>query len=171
MSRCCNIVEMRNILRIIAIYIWALWLGGLITTFIFVLTLFHEDHDLAAKTAPRLFHAFERYQLILAGALLLSTILLKKTWTSVLFVLTAIGAVVSPLLITPRLSEMQRLGQTHTPEFGQIHGLSMLVYNADAVLLLLAGLMLLKRSSHRGGEISSGRQEGSTPAADSARSI
>jgi len=162
---------MRTILRIIAIYAWALWLGGLITTFIFVLTLFHEDHDLAVQTAPRLFHAFERYQLILAAVALLSSILLKKTWTSALFVLTAIGAVVSPLFITPRISEMQRLGQTHTPQFGQIHGLSMLVYNADAVLLLLAGLMLVKRSSHCRGETCSGRKDGSTPTADSARSI
>jgi hypothetical protein len=139
---------MRTICQYVALIAWALWFGGLITTFIFVLTLFHEDRELAIQTAPRLFHVFEIYQLILAGLLLTSSIILKRKIASVLLLLTAIGAVVSPLLITPRITEMQRLGETHTPQFGQLHGLSMSVYTADAALLLVAGLILSKRSSH-----------------------
>jgi hypothetical protein len=138
---------MRKLWQTVAQFAWGLWLGGLVATFIFVVTLFHEDHDLAVQTAPKLFHVFERYQLILAAVLLGSTILLKKTWTSLLFLLTAAGAVVSPLFITPRIAALQQAGQTHTPLFAQLHGLSMLVYTADAALLLAGGLILSKRSS------------------------
>jgi len=49
---------------------WALWLGGLITLFLCVGTMFSHNRSLAADMAPQLFVNFERYQLILAAAAL-----------------------------------------------------------------------------------------------------
>jgi len=135
---------MRTLWQMIALLAWALWLGGLITTFIFVLALFHEDHALAAQTAPRLFHVFERYQLILAGAALGSAILWRRRALSVLFFLAAIGAVVSPLIVTPRIMDLQQQGLTHTEQFAQLHGESMMIYTADSAILLGAVFLLTR---------------------------
>jgi hypothetical protein len=136
---------MRTLCNAVAHVAWALWLGGLVSLFIFVGTLFSEDHALAAQTAPRLFHVFERYQLALAAVALLSAICRRTTLAAVLFCLASVGAVVSPLMITPRIMELQRLGQTHTAQFATLHGRSMMVYSADTLLVLGAGLAALKR--------------------------
>jgi hypothetical protein len=135
---------MRAFWSILFRVVWALWLGGLISLFIFVLTLFHQDHALAVQTAPRLFHVFEEYQLMLAALAVLSAIVQRATLPAVLFCIAAVGAVVSPLFITPRIMQMQRLGLTHTARFALMHGRSMMVYTADAVLVLVAGLIKRK---------------------------
>jgi hypothetical protein len=135
---------MRNFSSILFRVVWALWLGGLIALFIFVLTLFHEDHALAVQTAPRLFHVFEYYQLVLAAAAILSAIVQRATLPAMLFCLATVGAVVSPLVITPKIMQMQRLGLTHTQRFGKLHGESMMVYMGDTVLVLAAGLVKRK---------------------------
>jgi glucan phosphoethanolaminetransferase (alkaline phosphatase superfamily) len=142
---------MRSLWSTIVLLAWALWFGGLIALFIFVTTLFKQDHALAAQAAPKLFHAFEIYQLILAAAAVVSGALWRMNkgpalviLVLVLFILCSAGAAVSPLFITPRINRLQRLGQTHTEEFGKLHGEAMLIYTADSVLLLIAGLMLPK---------------------------
>jgi Domain of unknown function (DUF4149) len=126
----------------IALTAWALWLGALLALFIFVVTLFHNDHDLAALAAPRLFHVFEIYQLILAPVAIVSTLLWRRPLLTMLFLLASVGSVVSPLLITPQINRLHSLGQTHTPQFGKLHGEAMMLYTADTVVIFIAGLFL-----------------------------
>ena len=143
---------MRRFYEIVLRFAWGLWLGGLITVFLAVLTLFHNDRSVAVVAAPMIFHAFEPYQCALAGVAVVFSALCGRKGLLTLFLVTAIGSVVSPLVITPRISEMQREGLTHTAEFGKMHGISMMVYTSDAALLVLAGLMLsrpaLNKASH-----------------------
>jgi hypothetical protein len=139
---------MRKLLHTVAHLLCGLWLGGLVALFIFVLTLFHEDHALAVQTAPKLFGVFEKYQLLLAGAALLCVIPLQRFVLTALLFLAFFGAIASPLYFTPRLVQMQVLQETHTPQFARLHGDSMLIYTADAVLLLGAGLILSYKPSH-----------------------
>lgn len=136
---------MKSLARTFALLAWALWLGGLIATFISVLTLFRaRPNDLSVfdVAAPRIFHAFEMYQLILATVAIVSTFFWKKPILLLLFSFAAIGSIVSPLVITPQIARLQRLGQTHTPRFAQVHGESMMIYSTDATILLVAGLFI-----------------------------
>jgi hypothetical protein len=139
---------MRKLLHTAAHLLCGLWLGGLIALFIFVITLFHQDHALAVQAAPKMFAVFERYQLALAGAALLCVIPLNRILLTSLIFVAAVGAVASPLFITPRIVDLQLMGQTHTPQFARLHGDSMMIYTADAVLLLGAGLILSYKPSH-----------------------
>jgi len=45
---------MSRLFAFITLLAWALWLGGLITLFLCVITLFHHDRSLAANVAPKL---------------------------------------------------------------------------------------------------------------------
>jgi hypothetical protein len=139
---------MRSLWRTTALLAWALWFGGLITLFVCVVTLFHFDRAIAVQAAPQLFHVFERYQLILAAAAIVSALLWKRKALAGLFCIAAVGALTSPLVTTPKIMELQRLGLTHTGQFARLHGESMLIYMADAALLLVGGLILSNRSSH-----------------------
>lgn len=142
-------IWMRRTLSTAAVLSWALWLGGMIALFIFVQTLFARSRPLAVEAAPVLFSAFERYQLVLAGA----TVLLALAWwvvarrrlllaVVVLLVVAAAGAVAGPLLITSRMEALRAQGQSGGPEFRRLHGQSMMVYVGQAVLLAGTGLLL-----------------------------
>jgi hypothetical protein len=133
---------MRTFCYTVTQFAWALWLGGLFTVFLSVLTLFHNDRSVAVQAAPQIFHAFEPYQCALAAAAVLFAALSQRKGLLTLFLLASIGSAVSPLVITPKISELQRQGLTHTPDFAKIHGISMMVYTSDAALLVLAGLIL-----------------------------
>jgi hypothetical protein len=139
---------MRKLLHTAAQLLCGVWLGGLIALFIFVITLFHEDHALAVQAAPKLFAVFEKYQLLLAGAALVCVIPLQRLAVTGLLFLAFFGAIASPLYITPRIVQLQVMQQTHTPQFARLHGDSMLIYTADAVLLLGAALILSYKPSH-----------------------
>src|SRR5687768_2143724 len=64
---------MRTLLCFLAAFAWALWLGGLMTLFLMVSHLFSADRNTAVVAAPRMFLAFERYQILLAAALLVAS--------------------------------------------------------------------------------------------------
>jgi hypothetical protein len=144
-----SVVSMQNFLRLISLLIWALWFGGVMGLFLSVQILFHQtDRAVFLIAAPHLFIAFEQYQLILATIAVVLTfarrVISPAPWLTtllVLFVLATAGAVVERTLITPRIEAMRILGQTHTPEFMKIHGLSMCVYMTVAIILLVAGLV------------------------------
>jgi uncharacterized protein DUF4149 len=133
---------MRRFYEIILRFAWGLWLGGLITVFLAVLTLFHHDRSVAVVAAPMIFHAFEPYQCALAGVAVVFSALWGRKGLLTPFLLAGVGAGISVGVITPRITEMQRQGLTHTAEFGKMHGISMMVYTSDAALLVVAGLML-----------------------------
>jgi hypothetical protein len=140
---------MTNLLRIGTILIWALWFGGVMGLFLSVQVLFHQtDRAVFLASAPRLFIAFEQYQLVLAALALFLTFsrrLVSPTpglgTLMVLFAAATVGAIVEHTLITPRIEQMRILGQTHTPHFLKLHGLSMCVYLAVAITLLIAGVV------------------------------
>jgi len=141
---------MKILFKLIAQIAWGLWLGGLIALFMFVLTLFHNNHDLAVQTAPQLFHVFEIYQLVLAPIAVISSLLRRQNAMVILFALASIGAVVSTALITPRITAMNLAGQTHTPEFGKLHGESMMIYMTNAGLVLAAGIVMAVKKDRAG---------------------
>src|SRR5258707_499027 len=69
--------DMRTLLSILVTLAWALWLGGLVTLFLTVVTLFRFDRTIAIQTAPQIFLMWERYQLALAAAALVTTFALR----------------------------------------------------------------------------------------------
>jgi hypothetical protein len=139
---------MQSFLRATILFIWALWFGGVMGLFLSVQVLFHQtDRPIFLASAPRLFIAFERYQLILAAISLLATFtwrliapVRRLTTLFVLFAVATIGAVTETTEMTPRIEALRIEGLTHTPEFLRLHGLSVAVYMAVAITLLVAGV-------------------------------
>lgn len=142
--------------RLAAIVVWlatGLWLGGMVHLFISVQMLFREfprhSSRVAIDAAPRLFEAFERYQLVLAAVALLAafawycaarlrTILI----TFVLLALAAAAAVVSTTTISAKMQTLRREGLSSSPEFKSLHARSMIFYVSQATLLLAAAVTL-----------------------------
>ena len=73
-----------------------IWFGGSGALFLFVTRLFNQDRPTALKAAPILFLVFERYQLLLAAAALVGTVVWRIVGASarvtVLFGLLAAAA-------------------------------------------------------------------------------
>ncbi|HEX4054624.1 MAG TPA: hypothetical protein VHX86_10200 [Tepidisphaeraceae bacterium] len=128
---------------------WALWFGGLGSLFLLVTTLFIEDRETALKAVPRMFLAFERYQLLLAAGALLGAvawrILAKSIRVTVLFWMLAaasVPAALGPMLITSRMEKLRLNGQSSSPQFKKLHGESMIAYCGETIVLLAVGLTL-----------------------------
>jgi hypothetical protein len=124
---------------------WALWLGGTVAILLLVQQLFRNDRELAILAAPKLFLVFERYQLVLAAVALVSLAGLgRRRWAALLplVLIAAAAAVVSAVVVTPRIEHLRLAGQQHTPAFRTTHGLSMLIYLAQVVTLLAAGMIV-----------------------------
>jgi hypothetical protein len=130
---------------------WALWLGGLMALFLFVSHLFKVDRPTAVVAAPRMFVAFERYQIMLAVVALAAGAV--WWWSSaaprralatmfVLFVLATGCATGSSRVITPRMESLRQQGLSGGPEFKRLHGMSMLCYTSAAGLLAINGFLL-----------------------------
>jgi hypothetical protein len=133
---------------------WGLWFGGLGAIFLFVTRLFAVDRDLAIKTAPQLFLVFQRYQLVLAAAALLGTVAWRVVLpsgraTAVFWMLAAASAIAAagPMLVTNRMLQLWTAGKSATDQFHRLHGWSMLLYSAEALVLFVTGLMLPWASS------------------------
>lgn len=136
---------------------WALWLGGIVTIFLCAQALFArfaDNREVAGAATSSLFLVFARYQLVLAAVALIATAIWR--WRSpgrratvffTLLALATIAAVISGGWITPQLETMRLEGTTKQPRFGQLHGLSMLLFTAEAVLLLIGGLLFSWRSA------------------------
>jgi hypothetical protein len=143
---------MQRILYTAVSIIWSLWFGGLILLFMAVLSLFNtfaDRHDLAGQAAQQIFHLFDKYQLALAGLALVLTFIWRvvsprtgKTALFTGFALATVGAVVIATLISPRIIELSRQGLQQTAQFKKMHGLSMVVYLAETIILLVTGLLL-----------------------------
>jgi hypothetical protein len=141
---------MLRLSQFIALLAWSLWLGGLVLLFVVVQTLFAiEPRETFIEVAPRIFLAFERYQLLLAGLALLGTFAWRVASPSraiatvfTLFAAATLGALASSLIITPRLELLRLHDQLQSPQFAQLHGISMLVYTTQVILLAVAGLVV-----------------------------
>jgi hypothetical protein len=128
---------------------WALWLGGLGALFLFATHLFAADRAVALKAAPMMFLAFERYQLFLAAAALLSVVVwrviggsVRVTFLFCMIAIAALPAALGPMLITSRMEALRLQGLSASPEFKKLHGISMLVYSGETLVLLVAGMGL-----------------------------
>jgi hypothetical protein len=146
--------EMRYLLSSLICVMWGLWFGGTIMLFIAVQSLFHtfaDNRPLAGTAASGIFHVFEQYQLMLAALILLSCFGWRmmaggagvKNALFAVFALAAIPAVISALNITPRLEELRRIGLSNGPQFRHLHGVSMMLFMAQAIVLLGAGMLLV----------------------------
>jgi hypothetical protein len=134
--------------QFILLLAWALWFGGMMALFLFVQKLFHENRTVAIDAAPRMFLAFELYQLILAAIALVAAFVWRlgvpsKLITSV-FTLLGIAtfiAVVGTMMVTPKMEQLRRAGQSSDPRFMKLHGISMALYSGEAAFLLAGGVV------------------------------
>ena len=146
---------MRRFLSILVCLTWALWLGGLVTLFITVSTLFQtfaNARPVAGNAAADIFHVFERYQLVLAAIGLIATLIWRltsgrrtvmfKTLLFAMLSLATVAAAISTIFVSPKIDLMRLQGQTYGPTFGRLHGISMSLYVSETGLLLIAGLLL-----------------------------
>jgi hypothetical protein len=148
---------MQRILATMTSLACALWAGGLMWLFLSVQTLFSHDRPTALAAAPRLFLAFERYQLALATAGLLGSAAwyFSSRRRSVAFVclmlaLATIGAIAGPILITRPMEQLRSAGESGTAQFKRLHGLSMMVYVGQAIVVLIATVMIPRAITSRG---------------------
>ena len=128
---------------------WGLWLGGLITLFLCVITMFAHNRSLAADIAPQLFVNFERYQLILAAVALTSAVVwrvisknLLVNWVFLLLCLSSLGAIASPLYFSKQMEVLRQEGKTSSARFDALHRQSEWVYTSEAGLLVMCGVAL-----------------------------
>ena len=140
---------MSRLFAFLSLVAWALWLGGLITLFLCVITLFTHNRSLAVDVAPQLFVNFERYQLIVAAVALTTTVLwrvlsknLMVNWIFLLLCLSSLGAITSPLYFSKQMEMLRQEGKTNSPTFEALHRQSEWVYTSEAVLLLICGIPL-----------------------------
>ena len=143
---------MRRTLSTIITLIWGLWFGGVIALFLSVTSLFNafaDRHDLAGRGAAHIFRAFNRYQLALAAAALLATFAWRilgpprfKTTLFTLFALATVAACLITMYLSPRIELLSSQGLTQSSQFAKLHGYSMVAYCAEAVILLIAGVLL-----------------------------
>ncbi|MFI5379597.1 MAG: DUF4149 domain-containing protein [Tepidisphaerales bacterium] len=140
---------MRFIWSILLLFAWGLWLGGLVTVFFIITLLFAADKTLAVQVGPRVFPAFERFQLVLGAVVLLACFFLRlstksRFWTLLfaLLIVAVLPAIASPLLVTPKLMHLWEQNLSYNTEFKKLHGYSMMLYTATTIMLTLAGMVL-----------------------------
>lgn len=140
---------MRRLLSILVMLVWGLWFGGLVALFIAVTALFHAlDRHTAGIGAARIFRVFNQYQLALAAAGLLATFFWRvagppklKFSLFMLLGLATLDACAIVFWIAPKIASLQAQGLTDSPQFAQAHGISMAVYLAEVLVLLVAGIL------------------------------
>jgi hypothetical protein len=140
---------MSRFFAFITLLAWALWLGGLITLFLCVITLFRHNRAMAVDSAPLLFVNFERYQLILAAVALTCCVAWRITTKNLLLnllflllCLSSLGAIASPLYFSKQMEVLREEGKTTSPRFETLHQQSEWVYTTEATLLLISGFPL-----------------------------
>src|SRR3954466_15050091 len=138
---------LRRLVSTLAVLAWALWFGALMALFLFVTTLFHNDRDIAVQAAPQLFVAFQKYHLIVATIALVAVVAWRIVSRSKLvvpiFILLGLaagcGVAVAVWIIGP-MEALREHGFSGSAEFKRLHGLSMMLYMGQALLLLISGI-------------------------------
>lgn len=144
-----TILPVKTMIATIALLAWALWFGAIIALFVFVLTLFQNNRDIALQAAPQLFVAYQKYHLVLAAIALLATVAWRIAAPSrivlVNFALLAIavccGVVVAVWIVGP-MEALRQQGLSGSAEFKRLHGRSMMLFMAQAIVLLVHGIIL-----------------------------
>jgi hypothetical protein len=138
-----------SLLRLLSLLTWSLWFGGMIALFLSVEALFTLRRPIAGDAASAIFLVFGRYQLVLGGLTLIFTVLYygvhpsrKLIASFILFALGSILAVYLAALLIPHMEVLRQQYLTHSPDFARLHGLSMGLFTAETVLVLLGGIFL-----------------------------
>lgn len=155
---------MNCLLSIIATIAVALWLGGLATLMLLVSGLFARSHELGANVAPVLFERFAYYHLIVGGVAIVAAIFWRlrdaRRVLTVLAICTGIGlasAMISEMLITPKMQQLRRDDLSGGSTFQQLHRASEMVYGIETLAILAAAGLLPACSGGAAGRASSAR--------------
>ena len=142
---------MKRILRTLLTLLWGLWFGGLVMLFLAVQSLFktfEARRDVAGWAASDIFKAFNHLHSRSRAFHWYSALLFGRKRVK------SEPSGVSPFLRwqqwpspAPRPSfapgrAMRLAGQTDTPEFKRMHGLSMVTYLVETVMVLVAGVLI-----------------------------
>lgn len=127
----------------------ALWLGGLAGLLLAVNTLFGWDRAVAAEAAPRLFAAFEPLVLVVAAVAIAGTVgwrLIACTRAKRLLMLSlllaGVAATLAIAVVSPRIEYLRLEGYGGTEHFRRWHGISMLLYSGQFLLVLVGACLL-----------------------------
>ncbi|HEX4793623.1 MAG TPA: DUF4149 domain-containing protein [Humisphaera sp.] len=143
---------MRRALYTGTLLAWGLWFGGLVTLFLAVTSIFRtfdQQRDIAGQAAAGVFRIFNCYCLgVCAAALVLNFLWWlagrsgRKLVVFTLFALATVAAVYVAAVLTPKMESMRLEHRTHLPEFARLHGMAMVVYLGETILIFLAGVTL-----------------------------
>ena len=144
---------MRYVASTLALLATAHWLGGLIALFLFAPAVFREfgpdDRATAGRATSTMFVLFARYQLVLAGVALIAAFLgyLQRRTRLLIALFTflalaTLGAVANNIFIIPPMEALRLGGESQTPQFRKLHGLSMVVFLSITVAVAIATLLL-----------------------------
>ena len=135
---------MKHLAPVVVLFSFALWMGGLVATLLFVQSLFANDRASAVLVAPLLFHTFEPFAVGCALVCFWMTVLwaIQSRSRHVLLMLIFLGVALSLLLvsygvITPRVESTRG-----TDAFQSWHRASNVVYLAQMFMVIMAGLAL-----------------------------
>jgi hypothetical protein len=154
-----------RLVPVVLVLAWGVWFGAIVMVFVTVTSLFETFADqkhLAGAAAAGVFRRFDWLHLIAAAVAVLAngawlnlgdTGSGRRTALVVAFALATGLAVTSTLAISPRIDNLRQNGLVDTPEFRKLHGISMGLYSAEAVSLLVAGLLLPGAIGIAGGVI------------------
>ncbi|GIW75639.1 MAG: hypothetical protein KatS3mg104_0702 [Phycisphaerae bacterium] len=124
----------------------ALWLGGLITLFISLISIFRYNRGIGAQVGPILFSRFEPYQIGLGLIAVVLTFVWRmyscsraKKILLISLILAVTLSTVSYTYLTPQIMHMTTGQVIESGErFAQLHKTSEKLYNLLAVLVLVA---------------------------------
>ena len=137
---------MQRILPYIIGLTTALWLGGLVTLFISLISIFKFNRGIGATVGPVLFSKFEPFQIGLGLIAIICTVAwrmyacsrAKKILLACLLAAVSI-AVISFAYLTPQITQMAADETANASEqFARLHKTSEMLYNVMAVLVLIA---------------------------------
>ena len=124
-----------------------LWVGGLwVTGFLVAPVLFAllDDRALAGTLAGNLF-AKVSYIGLLCGSVLLVLYSLRKrsnAWRMMVIIAMLVLVFIGQFVLSPMITDLRQQGLSETARFGQLHGLSAVLYLISSVLgmvLVVAG--------------------------------
>jgi hypothetical protein len=144
---------MRYLAAALAVLATALWLGGLFALFLFAPAIFKafgpEDRITAGKATSTMFVVFAKYQLVLAGVALIAAFLgylQRRTGLLialfVCFAIATVGAVANNVLVIPPMESLRLNGESTSPQFKKLHGISMAVSLGITIAVAAAALIL-----------------------------
>jgi hypothetical protein len=152
---------MNRVFSILVVLAWGVWIGSLVGVFVAVTSLSRTFaatgeggqptvSEMFGLTAGNVFGLYERVQLVLAGVALLAGFAWRvtrgaagqKSAVFVLFALAAASAVVETTYVAREIDALRQAGETKTPRFKMMHGLSFGLYSANILLLAAGGAVL-----------------------------